>query len=122
MNEPIPSIAPVEPGAPAYKDRSTGLMIFGILTVLLGCLTGLFIVLMLAGQAMAPKTAQAQSNPAAILPAIATYGFLTVALIWLGIGSVQARRWARALLLIFSWSWLLMGILMMIMAGIFLPT
>ena len=40
------------------------------------------------------------------------YGFLAVALIWLGIGSIKARRWARALLLIFSWSWLVMGIFM----------
>ena len=35
-----------------------------------------------------------------------------MALIWLGIGSIKARRWARALLLIFSWSWLIMGIFM----------
>jgi hypothetical protein len=35
-----------------------------------------------------------------------------VALIWLGIGSIKARRWARALLLIFSWSWLIMGVCM----------
>jgi hypothetical protein len=37
---------------------------------------------------------------------------LAVALIWLGIGSIKARRWARALLLIFSWSWLVMGVCM----------
>ena len=31
-------------------------------------------------------------------------------LIWLGIGSIMNRRWARALLLLFSWSWLIIGI------------
>jgi hypothetical protein len=104
MNEPIPPITPVETTAPTYKDRSTGLMIFGILTLLLGGLCGLFILLMLAGQASLARMNPAQANVAAILPAVAIYGVLAVALIWLGIGSIQARRWARALLLIFSWS------------------
>jgi len=49
------------------------------------------------------------------------YGGLAVALIWLGIGSVMARRWARALLLIFSWSWLLMGAVASVFLVIFLP-
>jgi hypothetical protein len=47
-----------------------------------------------------------------MLPGMAVYGLLAVALVWLGIGSLKARRWARALLLIFSWSWLIMGIVM----------
>ncbi len=116
MNESIPPIAPLEAApipTPDFKDRSTGLIVFGILTVLFGCLCGLFVPLMLAGQAMAAKAPNAPAhNAAAILPAIGIYGGLAVALIWLGIGSIQKRRWARALLLIFSWSWLVMGIFM----------
>lgn len=114
MNEQNPAIPPVEAAsAPAYKDRSTGLMIFGILTLLLGCLAGLFVPLMLFGQMMAAKAPNAPpTNTAAILPAMFIYIMLAVALIWLGIGSIKARRWARALLLIFSWSWLVMGIFM----------
>jgi hypothetical protein len=121
MNEPIPPITPVETTAPTYKDRSTGLMIFGILTLLLGGLCGLFILLMLAGQASLARMNPAQANVAAILPAVAIYGVLAVALIWLGIGSIQARRWARALLLIFSWSWLGLGIIMLIAMGFIMP-
>src|ERR1035441_4286699 len=42
MTEPNPPIPPIEAAPlPAYKDRSTGLVIFGILTLLLGCLSGL---------------------------------------------------------------------------------
>jgi hypothetical protein len=37
------------------------------------------------------------------------FGFMAVIFVWLGIGSIKARRWARALLLVFAWSWLLMG-------------
>ena len=48
MNEQNPSTPPIEAvPPPAYKDRSTGLIIFGILTLLLGCLAGLFVPLML---------------------------------------------------------------------------
>lgn len=114
MNEPNSPIPPAETAAlPAYKDRSTGLTIFGILTILLGCLAGLFVPLMLLGQMMAAKAPNAPpANHAAILPAIGIYGGLAVALIWLGIGSIQARRWARALLLIFSWIWLVIGFVM----------
>ena len=111
MNEQNPAIGAVP--LPDYKDRSTGLMIFGILTLLLGCLAGLFVPLMLLGQMMAAKAPNAPpTNAVAIVPAVAIYGGLAVALIWLGIGSIKARRWARALLLIFSWSSLIMGICM----------
>ena len=112
MNEQYPETAPVEATAlPAYKDRSTGLIVFGILTILLGCMAGLLVLLMLVGQA-AVRHANVPPTPlAAILPAIFIYGVLAVALVWLGIGSIKARRWARALLLIFSWSWLVMGLI-----------
>jgi hypothetical protein len=114
MNEQTPAVPPVETAPmPAYKDRSTGLMVFGILTLLLGGLIGMFVPLMLVGQVMAAKAPDAPpANTTAILPAVAVYGVLAVALVWLGIGSVQKRRWARALLLIFSWSWLIMGVFM----------
>jgi len=114
MNEQNPAVPPVEAApSPDYKDRSTGLVIFGILTLLLGCLAGLFVPLMLFGQMMAAKAPDAPPvNHTAILPGVAVYGLLAVALVWLGIGSILARRWARALLLIFSWSWLIMGIFM----------
>jgi hypothetical protein len=114
MNEPNPPIPPIDAATlPDYKDRSTGLIVFGILTLLLGCLAGLFVPLMLFGQIMAAKAPNAPPvNHATMLPGMAIYALLAVALIWLGIGSIQKRRWARALLLIFSWSWLLMGIVM----------
>lgn len=97
-----------------YKDRSAGLLIFGILTILLGCLAGLFVPLMLIGQAASAKATGASAPISTILPGIFIYGILAVALVWLGIGSIMARRWARALLLIFSWSWLVMGVFVLV--------
>ena len=124
MNEQNPGAEPLEssPLNMSYRDRSTGLMVFGILTILLGCLSGLLVPLMLFGQAMAAASTHApQLNFSLILPAILIYGGLAVALVWLGIGSIMAKRWARALLLIFSWSWLVMGILDMVVMAVIMP-
>jgi hypothetical protein len=48
-----------------------------------------------------------------------SYLALAVAFIWLGIGSVMARRWARALLLIMAWSWLAVGVSVISLMAIF---
>jgi hypothetical protein len=122
MNEQTPAILPIEDASvPAYKDRSTGLVVFGIMTLLLGCLAGLFVPLTLFGLLMAAKAPNAPpQNHAAIMPAIVIYGGLAVMLIWLGIGSIKSRRWARALLLIFSWSWLILGVFMTVITPFFM--
>lgn len=38
------------------------------------------------------------------------YGAMAVAFVWLGTGSIMARRWARALLAVISWTLLIFGI------------
>jgi len=105
-----------------YKDRSVGLVIFGVLTILLGCLAGLMVLLMLVGQVACAAQAPASQPPASTMVLGAgVYGVLAVALVWLGIGSIMARRWARAMLLIFSWTWLGIGVLTMVFMVIFAP-
>jgi hypothetical protein len=106
--------------SPAFKDRKTGLVLFGILTILLGLLCALFVPLMFFGQAMSAKSGIAQ-NTQAIFPAVIMYGVLAVILVWLGVGSMMARRWARALLLIFSWSWLVIGVVSMVVMAFIMP-
>jgi hypothetical protein len=46
-----------------------------------------------------------------VVPRIALSSLLAVWFIWMGIGSVRARRWARALILVSSWLCLTYGIL-----------
>ena len=122
MNESRPESASVESTpSPSYRDRSTGLTIFGIFTLLLGGLCALFVPLMLAGQMAAARANPPQAALATILPAIILYGGLAAALVWLGIGSIQARRWARALLLIFSWSWLITGFIVLVSMALVMP-
>lgn len=104
-----------------YKDRSVGLTIFGILTILLGCLSALFIPFLLLGQTASERAAGVSAPISTILPALLIYGALAVAFVWLGTGSIMARRWVRALLLIFSWSWLVFGVMGIVSMAFILP-
>jgi len=123
MNEQNLETASIESTTPtvSYKNRSTGLIVFGILTILLGCVCALLVPLMLFAQTMSTKATGTPPNFSAILPGISLYGILAVVLVWLGIGSIKARRWARALLLIYSWSWLVTGIVMTVGMAFWLP-
>lgn len=96
-----------------FKDRQTGLIVFGILEILLGCLCALLVPLMIWGQAMSAQATGGAPNFRMAIPGALVYAMLAVALVWLGIGSMRFRRWARALLLILSWSWLGMGVIAM---------
>jgi hypothetical protein len=95
-----------------YKDRKAGLVLFGVLTLLMGLVGLLFVLLTL----LAPTMAASQGNAAPAPPPHQVFFsagvllFFAVAFIWLGIGSIMARRWARALMLIGAWAGLAIGI------------
>jgi hypothetical protein len=113
---------PVVPGALNFKDRRTGLMVFGILEILLGSLAALMVPLMIVGQVMAAKVTQEPMPLRQLIPGAVVYGLVAAVLICLGIGSCKIRRWARALSLVVSWSWLATGILTMAAMALFLPS
>jgi hypothetical protein len=104
-----------------YRDRSTGLVVFGIIQIILGLFAALFIPFVLLGILLARKTG-------AIMPAgyyvlsVTTYALAAVILIALGIGSIRARRWARNLTLITSWMWLIYGAITLVMLTALLPS
>jgi hypothetical protein len=115
------STEPLPPAPTSFTDRRIGLIIFGVLEILIGCLCALFIPLMLVGMAMGAKATGTPQDTAAIVPGVVVYGLAAVAFVWLGIGSIMCRRWARALLLIVSWSWLLVGVMMAGFMAVSLP-
>ena len=97
-----------------FKDRTTGLVVFGILEIILGAfcalLAPLMILSMLASAGL-HKGAPPSVNVGMVIPSVLTYILAAVWFIWMGIGSLKARRWARALLLVSSWFWLISGIM-----------
>jgi len=116
MDDPSPEVV----SAFSYKDRSAGLVIFGIFTVLMGCLAALLVPLMLFAETQAAKAPGGVPPGGMAFPA-AMYGVAAMVLIWLGIGSAMKRRWARALLLILSWGWLITGVIGIAGAAITMP-
>jgi len=114
--------APVVPAALDFKDRRTGLMVFGILEILLGGLAALMIPLMILGQVMAAQVTHEPTPLRQIIPGVVLYGIIAAVLIELGIGSCKTRRWSRALSLIVAWSWLAMGVISLGAMVFFLPS
>ncbi|MCX7009318.1 MAG: hypothetical protein NTY53_19070, partial [Kiritimatiellaeota bacterium] len=117
MNENV--LVPPDAG---FKDRRTGLMVFGILIIIIGCFLALMVPLMLFGQLMAKHVQGVESTPPGMMVgAILMYVGMAAALIWLGVGSIQCRRWARALLLIGAWVGLIGVIIGIVMMAFILP-
>jgi hypothetical protein len=110
-----PFVAPL----PA-KDRSVGLAIFGVVQVLTGLVCAMLIPLMAMSLVMGNPAGVAMPI-ASLVSAMVIYAFVAIVFIWLGIGSVLGRRWARALTLIFSWMWLIGGLFSMIAAILIMP-
>src|SRR5688572_13058498 len=92
---------------PAYRDRRTGLILFGIIEIIIGLFCLLFAFFMVVGVMMGTAGG---ADVKLMIPSLLMYPVLAVAFIWLGIGSMTRRRWARALSLVLAWSWLAMGV------------
>ncbi len=110
--------------APVFKDRKRGLVLFGVLQIGLGGLCALMIPLMLIGMLVSkavPSKGAAPVDAHVLMPSIVVYALIAAWFIWLGFGSILARRWARALLVAASWGWLISGISGLSVMGLILP-
>jgi hypothetical protein len=118
----IPVVAaPPLPDVPTYRDRGTGLVVFGELQIILGLLAALMIPLVALGAFVSRLGPSGSMRPGQFFSGVATYAFLAAALLALGIGSVQMKRWARALTLVTAWYWLIMGALVTVLLTAVLP-
>ena len=111
----IPAPAPIN-----FRDRSGGLMACGIIQIILGGLAALGIPFVLLGALVSSKAGAAMPAGTYFL-SIISYAITAAALITLGVGSIRVRRWARALTLIVSWGWLVVGILMTVLLTAVMP-
>lgn len=117
----VPTIARLSPDAPVYRDRGTGLVIFGVFQIILGLLAALMVPLIALGSFMSRFAPGGSMRTGQFISGVATYAFLAAGLVALGIGSVQMKRWARALTLVTSWYWLIMGALVTVLITAMLP-
>ncbi len=96
--------------APEHRDRSLGLVVFGVVEILIGGLCLLLVPLSFAAVILGESAEGAGSHLRSALSASAIYVVTAGVFGWLGIGSIRARRWACELLLSLSWIWLLTGL------------
>jgi hypothetical protein len=113
---PATSTAPA-----AHGDRRTALIVFGSLEIVFGCLSALLVPLVILGEVLS-ATAGAPPQWRQAMVGAGMYLLLAVALVWLGIGSIRRRRWARALSLVLGWGWLILGLVTVVTLALFLPT
>lgn len=107
---PLPVPSP-SASTPAFKDARSGLVVFGIFAIIIGGLAALMVPFSLVGQLMVAKQKGHDLDWALLAPAMLTMLFGAIGFIWLGIGSIRARRWARALLLCLSAMGLCVGVI-----------
>ena len=106
-----PQQGPEAAAASRIRDQSTGLVVFGIFQILIGCFCLLMVPLMLLVATMPqPGMPPGRAPTAAMMvPAAGFYLPSAVLAISLGVGSDPRRRSARTLTVVLSWLWLVMG-------------
>lgn len=102
-----------------FSDRSTGLTIYGFVQIAMGGFAALMVPLLLLSVAFSPQPGGASA--AQMIPAAGTYAVIAVAFVWLGVGSIRARRWARALTLVLAWMWMAIGVMSLAMIVLWMP-
>jgi hypothetical protein len=117
---PPPPAPLAVPATETYRDRSTGLVVFGIIQIILGLFAFLMIPLALFGALMARRAGGGMPASTTML-SVMTYTLAAIGLLTLGIGSIRARRWAWTLTLTLSWIWLVLGTVGTVMATAMLP-
>jgi len=113
--------SPPVPSLPTHADRSTGLVIFGVLQIILGLMAALMVPLIALGALLSRLGPGGAMHPRQFLSATATYAFLAVTFVWLGVGSMRMKRWARSLTLVVSWYWMILGVLITVLLTAALP-
>lgn len=111
------------PEVPNYKNRSVRLTVFGIFGIIAGSLAVLMTVLIVLTGAITTATAQegTKADYNNMFIAAIVYAIIAIWFVWMGIGSIKAKRWARALILTSSWIWLICGIGGMVAYAFLLP-
>jgi len=95
-------------GSADFRDRKGWLVFFGIMEILMGIVCLLLLgVMLLASTIGAAGAAAVQLK--VLISALFMYGLFAVFFVTMGIGSILARRWARAIMVMASALWLVFG-------------
>ncbi|HSS49262.1 MAG TPA: hypothetical protein VLX28_09965 [Thermoanaerobaculia bacterium] len=107
-----------------YQDRSTGLILVGILEIVLGLLCLVLLAFMgIAAVSIGRMPAGQAAAMNSRLMVVYCGFYLLIALFFglTGVGTLRGRRWARTIMLVVSWSWLLSGVFGTVLMIFILP-
>jgi hypothetical protein len=107
-----------------YQDRSIGLILVGILEIGLGlaCLAMLgFMGIAALSIGRLPEGQAAGLNSRMMVANCAFYLLIAAFFFTVGVGTLRGRRWARTIMLVVSWSWLISGVFGTIVMFFILP-
>jgi hypothetical protein len=104
-----------------FRDRSLGLMVFGVIEILIGAFCAALVPLSLLAWSVSGQEAGGPTDLRSILPVVVIYLVMAVLFIWLGVGSIRARRWACNLMLAISRIWLVTGVCTLLLSWLVLP-
>jgi hypothetical protein len=99
-------------------DRSGGLTGFGVLQILIGVACGMLVLGVIAGTEIA---ARAGATTGTVGTLIFAYGLLALHFIACGVGSIRARRWARAMSAAVAALWLAGGVVATVSTVVIVP-
>ncbi len=111
------------PGGEHFRDRSHWLRAVGLVEILFGALCflcGLLFWFFTPFFRQNPATAEFARGGMLALNVLA-FVAAAVLFVWLGIGTMRARRWSRDLMLVAAWVWLIVGACALIFAFLALP-
>src|SRR5689334_10457480 len=97
------------PDVRGFNDRRTTLLVMGILLIFLGVICGCMTLALPLAMIAPPPPGAAHPRAQDLIGGLFIYAFLTIGLVWTGIGSIKMRRWVRPIVLVFAWIWLIIG-------------
>lgn len=109
---------PANAASISFKDRSRRLALFGVLAWLAGGASILLGLLHLALPALTrrlPGTETMVTDSRSLAMGLLLYVMIGGVLIVAGTGSLRCARWVRPLMLIIGWSWLIAGVMALLM-------
>jgi hypothetical protein len=109
------------PAISAFKDRSTTLLVVGILFIIAGALCGCMTLTIPLALVVPRPSNMPPQRVANIVVGLIVYAALCAALLTLGIGCVRKRRWVRPLIIVFAWIGLAGGVMGIVMWAFTLP-
>ncbi|MEA2709872.1 MAG: hypothetical protein QOF78_2473 [Phycisphaerales bacterium] len=91
------------PGGIGFSDRSSMLLVVGILFIITGALCGCMTAAAPLALFMPRPPGGPEPRVSNVVVGVFVYAVLCAALLTLGIGCVRKRRWVRPLIIVFGW-------------------